>query len=253
MVTQTDNDGVKSLLLDIETFSNKAYVWGLWGQDIGLSQLIETSRMICWGASWKGSDETIFSSEHLTSRKKMLKELHLLMSEADEIVSFNGTKFDIPIINKEFLLQGMGPPSPFQNVDLLRTVRRNFRFTSNKLDHIVQQLGIGAKMETGGFDLWTRCNEGDDEAWDLMEEYNLRDVILMDELYDILRPWANNLVNRSVFQQDLVCDVCGSHNYKKDGFKYTRAGKYQAYQCKACGHYFRGNKTLARTEKFVSC
>lgn len=243
---------IRTLLLDIETFSNTAYTWGLWDQTIGLNQLIEASRMICWVASWKGSDETIFSSEHLTSRKNMLRELHDLMDEADEIVTFNGDKFDLPIINKEFLLNGFAPPRPYKSVDLLKTVKKHFKFSSNKLQHIVEQLGIGSKIENEGFGLWVACNEGDDEAWEKMEEYNRMDVILLDELFGKLSPWASNMLNRSVVAGEEVCPHCGSKHFKKDGLRYLNAGTYQGYECKKCGGWFRGTKNInAGVQRFA--
>lgn len=241
---------IKTLLLDIETSPNVGYHWGLFKQNISLGQLIETSRMLCWAAKWKGEDYTIFSSEHMTSRKAMVKELHNLMCEADEIVTYNGDRFDLPIINREFLTNDMGPASPYKSVDLLKTIRKNFKFSSNKLQHIVDQLDVGHKLETGGFDLWVKCLAKDPEAWELMEEYNRMDAVLLDELYDILLPWASNTINRSVFHQDEVCPKCGGTHYVKDGFRYTTAGIYQSYRCKDCGGYFQSNKTLAKPEKF---
>lgn len=242
---------IKSLLLDIETAPNTAYTWGLFKQNISLAQLVKPGRLICWAAGWKGSDETTFSSEHMTSRRSMMKELHKLMSEADEVVGFNSNSFDIPIINREFIELGLAPPRPYKSVDLLRTIRRNFRFNSNKLQHIVERLGVGSKMEHSGFQLWVDCMAGDDDAWEVMEAYNRTDVVLLDELYDLLQPWSNNLLNRSVFNQELVCPKCGSSHYQKRGLRYTTAGIYQQYQCRECSGWFRGNKTLAQMGKFL--
>lgn len=242
---------IKTLLLDIETAPNTAYTWGLFKQNITLSQLVKPGRLLCWAAGWKGSDETIFSSEHMTSRRTMMKEMHKLLCEADEVVTYNGTTFDLPIINREFIELGLPPPSPYKNVDLLRTVRRNFRFNSNKLQHIVERLGIGSKLDHSGFQLWVDCMAGDEAAWEIMEEYNRMDVALLDELYDLLQPWSANLINRSVFEQEMVCPKCGSNHYQKRGLKHTNAGMYQQYQCGECKGWFRSNKTLAQPEKFL--
>ena len=126
---------MRILLLDIETSPNSAYVWGLYDQNIGINQMIDSSQVLCYCAKWLGDKEVVFDSIHKSSRKKMLKGIHGLISKADGIVTYNGNKFDLPILNKEFLLHGFNPPSPSKKIDLLRAVRSNFRFTSNKLDY----------------------------------------------------------------------------------------------------------------------
>jgi DNA polymerase elongation subunit (family B) len=143
---------MKILLLDIETSPNSAYVWGLYDQNIGINQMIESSQVLCYCAKWLGDKEVVFDSIHKSSRKKMLKGIHGLINEADGLVTYNGNKFDLPILNKEFLLHNLNPPSPSKKIDLLRTVRSNFRFTSNKLDYVSQQLGLGKKVEHEGFE-----------------------------------------------------------------------------------------------------
>ena len=78
----------------------------------------------------------------------MIKEIHKLVDEADAIITYNGKRFDMPILNKEFLLLGFDLPSPYKDIDLLNTARQNFKFASNKLDYISQELGIGMKQKT---------------------------------------------------------------------------------------------------------
>lgn len=219
-------------------------MWALFDQTIGLNQLIEVSELMSWAAMWRGSNETLFSSQHMTSRKNMMRELHLLMDEADEVCGWNSDRFDLPIINKEFLLLRMAPPSPYKKVDLLKTVKKNFRFASNKLQHVAEQLGVGSKLETGGFDLWKACMDGDDQAWLQMEEYNRQDVILLEDIYEILLPWSTNLVNRSLLEQELVCPNCGSKHFQKRGTRTNGQGTYQQYQCNKCSTWFRSNKSL---------
>ena len=38
---------MKLLFLDIETSPNQAYVWGLFKQNIGISQMTDSSRVMC--------------------------------------------------------------------------------------------------------------------------------------------------------------------------------------------------------------
>jgi len=124
----------KILLLDIETAPNQAYVWGLFDQNISGDQVVDSSYVLCWSARWLHETEIMFSSVEKYDDYDMMMQLHTLLDEADVVVHYNGTKFDIPVINKEFVKLGIHPPSPYKQVDLYQVVRRNFRFESNKLD-----------------------------------------------------------------------------------------------------------------------
>lgn len=243
---------MKILLLDIETAPNLATVWGMFKQNIAINQLIESSYTLCWAAKWLGEDDLMFESILTGSTKQMIRKIHKLLDEADVVIHYNGTKFDIPTLNKEFLQLGFSPPSPYKQVDLLRVARNQFRFPSNKLDYVAQALGLGKKTSHMGHELWLRCMNRDTEAWEIMEEYNKNDVILLEQVYEVLLPWIKNHPNRSVYAEELVCTNCGCDSYIKRGTVTTATGKYQRYKCKGCGTWFRGTENLSSTrERFV--
>jgi len=243
---------MKILLLDIETSPNLAHVWGIWQQNVGLPQLLESSQTICYSAKWLDGDEVFFDSVYKSKPKKMLKNIWNLMDEADAIIHYNGTRFDIPTLNKDFLLNGFTPPSPAKQIDLLQVAKRQFRFVSNKLDYVSQQLGLGKKTSHEGHELWIKCLARDKEAWAKMEEYNKNDVTLLEKVYYRFLPWIKSHINHSAFKNEVVCPNCGSHSIQKGGFSITRTGKYQRHQCQDCGHWSRGNKNLSKGEKLVT-
>ena len=143
---------MKILLIDIETATNLAHVWGLWQQNVGLPQLLEPGYTLCWAAKWLGEPEVYFGSVK-QGTERMTQEIHRLMSQADAIVHYNGNKFDIPTLNKDFLLQGLTPPAPAKQIDLLRVVKGKFRFPSNKLAYVSEALGVGGKAAHSGREL----------------------------------------------------------------------------------------------------
>lgn len=231
---------MKILLLDIETSPNTVHVWGLWQQNVGLPQILASGYVMCWAAKWLGKDDILFDSVERNSSKAMLKNIHELLDEADVVVHYNGTKFDIPTLNKEFLLHGMTPPAPYKQVDLLRVARSQFRFPSNKLDYVAQALKVGKKTKHAGHELWIRCMNKEKKAWEEMEEYNRNDVVILEEVYHKLLPWIKNHPNYSLYlQRDSLCPNCGSQHNQKRGYYYTNALRYQRYQCTSCGTWFR--------------
>ena len=230
---------MKILLLDIETSPLTAYTWGLWNQNIPIKAIVDSGSVLCWAAKWLDQDEVMFSSI-LGGKKKMLQQMHKLLDTADCVVHYNGAKFDIPTLNKEFLLSYMSPPAPYQQLDLLKTARKKFRFPSNKLDYVSQRLHLGKKEPHEGHTLWIKCMNGDKKAWQTMEKYNIQDVMLLEKLYKKLLPWIKQPLNVNLMKKDRngwSCPTCGKDHLISKGFKYTNTGAYQRYQCKACGAY----------------
>jgi hypothetical protein len=237
--------------LDCETSPNTAYVWGLWDQNIAIKQIIDSSYLLCYSAKWLGEEQIFFDSCQKSLPKHMLEGIHTLMDEADAIIHYNGNRFDIPVLNREFLTHGFAPPSPAKQVDLYLTVRKQFKFASNKLDYVAQQLGLGQKKDTN-FALWVGCMQGDLDSWTKMEEYNVQDVILLEAVYNVVKPWIKNHANHGLYTEGgLVCPNCGGNHYTKRGFAFTHAGKYQRFQCKGCGNWFRAKKA-EQTNTFVN-
>jgi DNA polymerase elongation subunit (family B)/predicted RNA-binding Zn-ribbon protein involved in translation (DUF1610 family) len=235
----------KILLLDIETSPNTAHVWGIWQQNIAINQLLESSYTMCFAAKWLDSNEIFFDSVYNSDHKTMLEKIHALIDEADAVVHYNGNKFDMPTLNKEFLLAGFTPPSPVKNIDLLQVAKKQFRFVSNKLDYVAQQLGLGKKTSHIGHDLWIQCMANNPEAWSMMEEYNKNDVVLLEKVYYKFRPWIKHHLNLSIFNdEEIVCPNCGGNHVQKRGYSLTSVSKFQRYQCSDCGNWFRGNKNL---------
>ena len=148
---------MKVLFLDIETAPNKVYCWGLWNQNISINQIVEPGYTICFAAKWENSKKIHFHSMQKNGIKRMVKEAHKLLEEADAVVHYNGKKFDIPTLNREFLLAELQPPSGYSEVDLYSAVKKKFRFASNKLDYVSSELGIGNKVQHKGMGLWTDC------------------------------------------------------------------------------------------------
>ena len=227
----------KILTIDIETAPAIVYSFGLHNQNHSIDQIIQSPYMLCFAAKWHHEDEVMFFKGD-----GMVREAHRLLDEADVVVHFNGNSFDVPHLNREMWLLGLPPYSPFQPIDLLKVTRKQFRFISNKLDHLVQEAGLGHKLHHSGFTLWKQVMDGGPEAWELFEEYNKTDVILTEALYDKMLPWIPNHPNVLLYTDDpsgIACTYCGSLDYQMRGPRRLATGIYQQYQCNECGAWFR--------------
>lgn len=234
---------MRILLLDIETSPNTAHVWGLFKQNVSINQLQESSYTMCWAAKWLGEPTVFFDSVFRSRTATMLRGIHKLLDEADAVVHYNGTKFDIPTINKEFLLRGMNPPKPYKQIDLLHIARRKFRFPSNKLDYVAKALWECGKVPHIGHELWVRCMAKDEAAWKEMEKYNKGDVLLLEKVYEALLPWIDSHPNYGLYSNlsKPTCTNCGGTKVQRRGQDRTRSRIYQRYQCQSCGTWLRSS------------
>lgn len=247
----------KILVFDIETAPIEAYVWGIWQQNVGLNQIIQDWTVLSWAAKWYHKDEVMYEDvskqKDLRDDSKILKSIWKLLDEADVVVSQNGKKFDQKKLYARFIQMGLKPPSSFRHIDTYLIARKHFGFTSNKLEYMTDKLCTQKKLKHAqypGFSLWKACLEGDKKAWKEMKEYNEMDVISLQELYDKLIPWDDS-ISFGVYSEDHLC-TCGSDQFKKNGFYYTNASKYQKYVCKSCGKEYRDKKNLKNTSKRVT-
>lgn len=251
------------LILDIETAPLSAYVWSLWKEARSTEFINNDWFMLSWAAKWYGdkkcmSDSLANYGKDFVKREDdtpILSSLVALLDEADIVVAHNGKAFDIPKINTRLIMNGILPPSPYKMVDTLKVLKKNFKFTSNRLDFVAQQLlGVGkdAHKEFSGFELWRACLNGDKKAWKEMVKYNEKDVEILEGVYARLLPWIDSHPNVALINGDtneLHCRNCGSGHINFRGYAYTGVGKYRRYVCRECGGWGRERFTeLSREE-----
>lgn len=246
----------KILIFDIETAPMVSYTWGAWKQNISSNQIIDDWFIISWAAKWLFDDFTI--SAVLTPKEILKKDdrritgiLHGLINEADIVVAHNGDKFDIKKINTRFLKHGLASPSSYHSIDTLKTLRRRFAITHNRLDYVGEFLGIGRKVDTGGFDLWAKCMQGDEEALIEMDTYCKQDVKLLEDVYLMIRPYIKPHPNIGLYIEENIdsCPSCGHDKLIMKSTYTTTVNEYNELQCMNCGSWSRSRRTNTPLQK----
>lgn len=219
-----------------------------------MDQVVEPGGVISFAAKWVGEKGIKFFSDFHDGHSVMVEEAWKLLDEADVLLHYNGRKFDVPHLQREFMQADLAPTSPFKQIDLLDTVKKQARFFINRLAHVAPQLGLKGKVEHEGFPLWLKCMDGDEAAWKRMKRYNVRDVTELEALYDILLPWIPSLPSHAAFKGENVCPKCGSDDRRPDGYAYTNQTKFRRYQCKTCGGYYRSteSESIAKVTQIAS-
>jgi hypothetical protein len=198
---------------------------------------------LTWAAKWL-FDEKVYSGKLKPNEviaqddKRIIQGIWNLINDADIVIAHNGEKFDIPKLNSRFIINGLNPPLPYQQIDTLKHIRRQFGFTSNKLDYVNKLLNLERKKETN-FELWQRCMKGNANALSEMESYNVQDVKILEETYLLIRAWIKPHPNMGLFILDEGqhrCPNCGGSELSCQGkHYYTTANAYELMRCTNCG------------------
>ncbi len=250
------------LLIDIETAPLLTLSWRV-GSNItmGHHNILCPWYMISWAGKWLLKDEIfgecitraeargqlmslLAGKEPRSPDKRISKPLWETMEKADIVIAHNGDRFDIRKMNKRFIINGFNPYSPIGTIDTLKQVRKIAAFSSNKLDYLNKRLGLPQKAETE-YELWKRCYLGDQVSLDYMFEYNKTDIVALERLFLLLRPWMKGLPNMA-----LHCDHNGnkcpspgcdseSLDWKINSY-YTSANRFPSFRCNKCGAIGRG-------------
>ncbi|MGH8336451.1 MAG: ribonuclease H-like domain-containing protein [Gammaproteobacteria bacterium] len=249
----------KILVIDIETAPIQALVWKIWEENVGIDQIQQDSSIISFGAKWLGDPKLIYLDTGGRGVDKVRDDLMLmqplwdLLNEADILVAQNGQAFDTKRINARLIKHGFGPYSPVRQVDTLLTSKRLFKFTSNKLEWLAQQLTDVKKSKHHkfpGIELWLECLKDNADAWKEMKKYNLLDVIACEKVYLKQLAWNDRHPNVGTYDWSLLttCPRCGGHTLEADGYSTLQAGVYVRYRCITCGAWARGKKMMVNKE-----
>lgn len=180
----------RTLFFDIETTPFVSYTWGLWETDV--VKIMENSYILCVAYKWEGGKMQFLKSNG--NDKKLCTQLHKIFSQADVIVAHNGDRFDIKKTNARLIFHGLTPPKTYKTIDTLKVAKRHFAFPRNKLDSLGEFFGLGRKVKHEGIDLWDKCMKNDQDAWRRMERYNKQDVVLLEKVYNKMKPWMKPVV-----------------------------------------------------------
>lgn len=221
-----------------------SYTWSGFPKYLPNDFLIEDPRLLCFGFKFEG-EETVVVDERI-GHEAMVRQLWDKLDKTDMLVSYNGQSFDTRKVNSEFMKYGLGPPSPYKEIDLYRQIKKHAQFYSGKLDFVAERIVGERKVDTGGFQLWKDVLANDEEAWGKMRKYQLQDVDLLVTLFEEVRPWIK--MPHPVSDDPTSCHNCGGTSLQRRGVARTLYGYYPRYQCSDCGKWLRGQQRAATTD-----
>jgi predicted RNA-binding Zn-ribbon protein involved in translation (DUF1610 family) len=245
-------NGPRIVTLDVETFPNLVFTWGLFQQNVGVNQIVRDWSLasVCWKWLDEKKAHYLDCSANPLDDGPLLEKIWEVLDSADIVVGQNSKHFDIRKINARLIENGYRPPSPYKQIDTKVEARKVAMFTSNRLEWLSAHLSDVPKdkhKDFPGFELWSECLNGNPKAWAAMRRYNPIDVLATEKVYLKLRPWIEghpNIANYLPGQTAPACPKCGSENIQHRGTARTQTGIYRRMQCIACGGWSRSRYTL---------
>ena len=239
-----DNNHVtKRLFFDIETSPMVVYSWRI-GYNLNLfyENIINDWNIICICYKWENDDKVYFlkwDKEH--SDKQLLVDFVKVANTADELIGHNGDRFDIKKIRTRCIYHRIPMFPKYRTLDTLKKARQGFAFNSNKLDSIARFLGVGAKMQHEGFDMWVKCMNNDETALANMIEYCMQDVVVLEDVYTAMQHYIKPNSHSGVANggKKYSCPICTCEDIELIKNDVTEKGTIsRVVRCKKCNHVY---------------
>jgi hypothetical protein len=252
--------GPAILIIDIETMPGLIEKFDLKPSYISKDFVVVPTRILCFAAKWYGAEDMLFyaawNDDDQQAYANMAQAAWDLFDQADVIIGWNSTRFDIKHFHSAYGRLKLGPPSPSRSLDLMMVARKNFNEMSYALDWFGREW-LGERKIKTNIELWQHIRRGTEAqratAQEEMEEYNKKDVTLTEKLFENFRPWTG--VNFALLDPDLddfgrlsACPKCQSSSIQSRGKYFTNACAYDRYRCNDCGGWSRGKKMVFSTE-----
>ena len=177
--------------------------------------------------------------------KELLKDVSKRLLDCDVWLTHFGTYYDIPFINTRLLYHKLPTLPQYAHIDTWRTARKALKLRNNRLITISEFLGTEDEKNAIKPEQWLRALGGHQPSLAYIVEHCRRDVLVLEEAYERLKPLVTDHPNKGLVDGSGGCGVCGGTKLQKRGFAITRTRKYQRFQCSQCGTWSKGTKPIA--------
>jgi hypothetical protein len=214
---------------------------------ISTRDIVQEPSIITIAWKWLG-DETVSIDTWDNKKqcdKKLLKGFLKEYNQADMVIGYNNDNFDNRWINAQAICYGFEVNTSVKSFDLIKPIKKNFRFQGYSMDYVASKLGTQTKIPTG-FNLWNdvqfETNKSkSSRALKEMCAYNIGDIIATEQLYLRLRPHIDHKLHLGVLRGSgkFSCVECGGHNLKLHKTTVTKGGSIKRImKCKYDGVKF---------------
>lgn len=237
----------RTLIWDLESSLLEGYFFRIWQENIPMRRIKKQAHLL--SVSFAFNDEPVQGYRLTPEQVKTGDDFDLVckMAEAvnncDLMVTFNGKRFDVKLLNTRALFWGLPPVKSPKHIDLFEQSKRVFKFPSNSMQNVSMYLGENGKLETSGSNLWERCSEWEnydecEKALIEMLTYGNQDIEATRDLYKRFQGWMKGVPNLGTITNEVTenktlrCVHCGSDDiFPMDKKTYTTVSSFDLYRC----------------------
>lgn len=170
---------------------------------------------------------------------ELCKFAYEMLHDADAVITQNGKKFDWKFLQTRLMKHGLPTlPNHILHIDTKVVAKSNLFAFNNSLNILGETLLNEKKMKHSGWELWNDVYLKKPQAMKIMAAYCKQDVLLLEKLFNKLKPFIKNLPNKA--RNNDGCPKCGSKDVISRGIGINQKGEYRRLSCKSCASWFSG-------------
>jgi DEAD/DEAH box helicase domain-containing protein len=142
------------------------------------------------------------TNKYETFMEEEFEKMWPYFKKAEQLITFNGEHFDIPLLNKYYKKAGLGDLTQVNSLDLLKEVRNSYG-RRMKLDQIAQGT-FGINKSGNGLEAvaWWRSGE-----IDKIRKYCIDDVKITKDVYEFAMKNKKIMFKEGPFTKEIKLDV----------------------------------------------
>jgi uncharacterized protein YprB with RNaseH-like and TPR domain len=113
------------------------------------------------------------------------------LEEKDYVVTYYGTKFDLPYFNTRLILNGERPLHQIRHIDLYYTARFKLKLNRNRLQSLELALFGTSDKTSIRPGVWRRALQGSQEDLDYILDHCVKDVEILERCFEQLKGFIN--------------------------------------------------------------
>lgn len=184
----------------------------------------------------------------IKAEKKLLKDVTAALLDSDCWLSHFGSTglYDLNFINSRLIYHNLPvlPTATHPQIDTWKIAKKYLKLRNNRLITISEFLGTEDEKDAIKPEAWLRALGGNRAAMDVIVEHNRRDVLVLEEVYNRIKPLMADHPSVAKMDGREGCPTCGENKLQKRGVHVTRTRRYQRYQCQSCGGWTKDSKSL---------
>jgi len=184
------------------------------------------------------------------SDEAVVRETHIVMSQADILVGHYGNKFDWKYMNAKFDKYGLPHLTHIPKFDTCLMARQKYKLGSNRLDSLCEFFGVTRKQDID-HKHWMNLYTHDARSMRTIGVYCEQDVLCLEQVFNRMKHHFNIPYHSGVAEGNprSSCPQCGFIETAVKNIRTTKSGLWRASMfCADCNHCWTIPKSVLVSE-----